>query len=157
MSQKARWSRRMSQMAHAHYQRSQGAMTTETLYARRGAQSITQTPQSAVLILVINGSCPSSLRVNTEGLPGDRHKNKKVQTRGIRSKYSNSPFYRRLRSYHRPHFDLSSTLPSPILSVNRDGKGEGERRWIGNNFWHISRGPSIKNCCCAMRSSSREI
>ena len=55
MSQKARWSRRMSQMAQAHDQRLQGAMTTETLYARRGAQSITQTPQSAVLILAING------------------------------------------------------------------------------------------------------
>jgi hypothetical protein len=55
MSQKARWSRRMSQMAHAHYQRLQGAMTTEMLYARCGAQSITQTPQSAVLILAING------------------------------------------------------------------------------------------------------
>jgi hypothetical protein len=53
MSQKARWSRRMSQMAHAHDQRSQGAMTTETLYARRGAQSITQTPQSAVLMFQI--------------------------------------------------------------------------------------------------------
>jgi hypothetical protein len=28
-------------------------MTTETLYARRGAQSITQTPQSAVLMFQI--------------------------------------------------------------------------------------------------------
>jgi len=28
-------------------------------------------------------------------------------------------------------------------------KAEGKRQWIGNNSWHISRGQSIKNCCCA--------
>ena len=39
------------------------------------------------------------------------------------SKYSNSPSYWRLRLYHRPHFGLSSAPLSPILSVNRDGKG----------------------------------
>src|SRR6266446_3159062 len=41
-------------------------------------------------------------------------------------KYSNSRFYWRLRFEHRPRFGLSSTRLSPILSVKRDGKAEGE-------------------------------
>ena len=38
------------------------------------------------------------------------------------SKYSNSPSHRRLCSYHRPHFDLSSAPPLLILSIKRDGQ-----------------------------------
>src|SRR5215510_3625211 len=29
------------------------------------------------------GSCPSSVRVNTRGLPGDRHKGKNAEMRGL--------------------------------------------------------------------------
>ena len=39
------------------------------------------------------------------------------------SKNSNSPSHGRLRFYHRWCFGLSSAPLSPILSVNRDGKG----------------------------------
>src|SRR5215471_9863637 len=33
-------------------------------------------------LLLNGGSCPSSVRVNIRGLPGDRHQNKKAWTRG---------------------------------------------------------------------------
>ena len=65
-------------------------------------------------------------------------------------------FPRGLRLDHRLRFGLSSARPSPILSVTRDGKGEGETMdW--NTYWRISRGLSIRNCSCAMSTSSPKI
>src|SRR5215470_7020620 len=57
-------------------------------------------------------------------------------------------FLRELTPCQRSHFGLSSALLSPILSVTMDGKGRGGRRWTGNTYWRISRGRSIRNCCC---------
>jgi hypothetical protein len=36
-----------------------------------------------LICLMIHGSCPSSLRLNTRGLPGDHHKGKKAWARGL--------------------------------------------------------------------------
>ncbi len=47
--------------------------------------------------------------------------------RVVWSKYSNSPSHWRLRIHYGPRFGLSSAPCSPIISVNRDGKGWGRR------------------------------
>jgi hypothetical protein len=49
-----------------------------------------------------------------------------IQFMRVGSKYSNVLSHRGLRLDHRLRFGLSSARPSPILSVTRDGKDEGE-------------------------------
>ena len=48
-----------------------------------------------------------------------------------------------------PHHQL-------ILSRIMDGKGAGETRWIGHPSWRLSRGQSLRNCCCTTHIWWRE-
>jgi hypothetical protein len=56
-------------------------------------------------------------------------------------------------SYRRPHFGLSIAPLSPILIGNLNMKTAGEMPWTGNTCWGMSRGRSIRSCCCAMNIS----
>jgi len=46
-------------------------------HLQRAVAHLTRLPAPPDVVL-ITGSCTSSMRVNTRGLPGDRHKDKKV-------------------------------------------------------------------------------
>src|SRR5215813_4647905 len=61
-------------------------------------------------------------------------------------KYSHSSFHRGLHLLPSPALWL--VFCSPIPDTHRQYGRErlrGERRWIGNTCWHLSRGPSIRN------------
>src|SRR6266566_3844879 len=55
-----------------------------------------------------------------------------------------------------PRLDFNCALPHIHRQCARK-QWRGTDAWIGRPYWHISRGQSIKNCCCAMSTWSRKI